>query len=223
SFDAAGTLIDVKWDPVQTVLMASQVAGIEIKDPQVAGETYSRMLQSRWGEFQTLNLQRSRKVCDEFWRQLGEDWMNRIELPVQKLPELVKAADDYIFGPKSTVFTLFPDSLEILIKLDEIKIPLVMLSNWDVSLHRTCDFLNLSHYFTKVIASLEEGVEKPDPGLFQVAQNHLKTAKVLHIGDDPMADVHGARSFGWDALLLDRSAEPTEGRISSLTQLFDYL
>jgi len=223
SFDAAGTLIDVKWDPVKTVLAAATISGIPLPDPQVAAETYGRMLQSRWGEFQQLNLQRSREVCDEFWRQLGEDWMIRLNLPLDQLPKLVQAADNYIFGPQSTVFTLYPDTIQILEQLKSRNLPIIMLSNWDVSLHRTCQLLGITPYFHKIIASLEEGVEKPDPELFQVAQNCLDTDKVLHIGDDPMADIHGARSFGWDALLIDRDEPPAPGRISALTQILDYL
>jgi HAD superfamily hydrolase (TIGR01549 family) len=223
SFDAAGTLIDVKWNPVETVLVAANRAGIQIEDIQVAGETYGRMLQTRWAHFQALNLQRSREVCDDFWKQLGSDWMTRLNLPQEQLPALVNAADDYIFGANSTVFSLFPDTLEILEKIKSKKIPIILLSNWDVSLHRTCDFLQITPYFQKIIASLEEGVEKPDPRLFQVAKDFLQTSNVLHIGDDPLADVHGARSFGWDALLLDRESTPTTGRISSLSQILDYL
>lgn len=223
SFDAAGTLIDVNWDPVTTVLAASNLVGIEIKDQQVAGETYARMLQSRWAEFQQLNLRRSRAVCDEFWRQLGEDWMFKLQLPLEKLPDLVNAADKFTFGSNSTVFNLFPDSIKTLRRIRELELPIILLSNWDVSLHRTCAMLGITEFFTKIIASLEEGVEKPDPRLFQIAENHLETNKVLHIGDDPLADVHGARSFGWDALLLDRNNEPSTGRISSLIEILDYL
>jgi putative hydrolase of the HAD superfamily len=223
SFDAAGTLIDVKWDPVKTVLTASELIGLELSDQQVAGETYARMLQSRWGHFQELNLQRSRAVCDEFWRQLGEDWMIRLDLPLNQLPSLVQAADDFIFGPNSSVFTLYSDTLQILESLHQRDIPIIIISNWDVSLHRTCDILKITPFFTKIIASLEEGIEKPDPRLFQIAQDHLGTQKVLHVGDDPLADIHGARSFGWDALHLDRHEGAEPGRINSLMGVLNYL
>lgn len=223
SFDAAGTLIDVNWRPELIAVQAAQLAGISIEDPQVAAETYGRLLQSRWGHFQELNLQRSREICDEFWRQLGEDWLTRLNLPTEHLPELVEAADTLIFGSESAVFRLFDDTLSTLDTLRETSLPLIILSNWDVSLHRTCEMLKISVYFTKIIASLEEGVEKPEPALFQVAQDHLKTNKVLHIGDDPMADVHGARKFGWDALLLDRNTPSSSGQIQSLGEVINFL
>lgn len=223
SFDAAGTLIEVNWHPERIAVQAALQVGIPIPDPQVAAETYLRLLHSRWTHFQQLNLTRNPEITDAFWRELGADWLTRLALPHDRLDDLYQAADDIIFGPQSPVFTLYPDTLLALQSLAETKLPLIILSNWDVSLHRTCAMLNLSPFFTKIIASLEEGIEKPDPALFQIAQNHLQTNKVLHIGDDPLADIKGARDFGWHALLIDRHEEPAPRRINSLTEIINHL
>lgn len=223
SFDAAGTLIEVNWHPEKIAAQAALHVGIPIPDPQVAAETYLRLLQSRWTHFQQLNLTRNPEITDAFWRELGADWLTRLALPHDRLDDLYQAADDIIFGPQSAVFTLYPDTLPALQSLAETNLPLIILSNWDVSLHRTCAMLNLSTFFTKIIASLEEGIEKPDPALFQIAQNHLQTNKVLHVGDDPLADIKGARDFGWHALLIDRDEEPAPQRINSLTEIISHL
>jgi putative hydrolase of the HAD superfamily len=223
SFDAAGTLIKVDWQPERIALQAAQIAEIQIPDPQVAAETYLRLLHSRWKHFQQLNLHRSEQICSDFWRELGHDWLTKLQIETTKLEDLYQAADNLLFGPESTVFTLYPDSLPTLQAIAERKLHLLMLSNWDVSLHRVCRILDLTPFFDHIIASLEEGVEKPDPGLFQIAQSKLPGPNVLHIGDSRDADYNGALAFGWHALLLDRD-HPAQGRqIQTLSQVLDHL
>ncbi|QYK52692.1 MAG: HAD-IA family hydrolase [Fimbriimonadaceae bacterium] len=226
SFDAAGTLIDVKWNPVAIAVEAAVKTGLTPSDPQVAEETYGRMLQSRWGHFQQLNLQRSREVCDEFWIELGRDWLKAIGHEDHPIEELAKCADNIIFGEGSSVFQLFDDSLAVLDGLKQRGIPMIILSNWDVSLHRTCEMLRITQYFHTIIASLEEGVEKPEKKLFDIAANQLglPASEILHIGDDPLADVHGARNAGFTATLIDRcspSDPPTQ--IQSLAEVLDLI
>lgn len=226
SFDAAGTLIDVKWNPVAVALEAAEKTGLTIDDQQVAGETYGRMLQSRWGHFQQLNLQRSREVCDEFWVELGRDWLAAIGNGDHSIKRLAECADEIIFGDGSTVFKLFDDSLAVLDGLQERGIPTIILSNWDVSLHRTCEMLGITHYFQTIIASLEEGVEKPEKPLFDTAASRLgiPAGEILHIGDDPLADIHGGREAGFKATLIDRNAPsnpPTQ--IQSLIEVLNLI
>lgn len=223
SFDAAGTLIDVNWNPATIAVEAAFLAGLNIPDPQGAGETYGRMLRSRWGDFQELNRQRSAEVCDAFWRELGADWLERIGQPGESLNSVSSIADQLIFGPGSKVFKLFDDTLPALESLKDQGIPMIVVSNWDVSLHRVCTLLGLTPYFETIVASLEEGVEKPEPGLFQVAQERIGVSQVLHVGDDPLADVHGARQFGWDAVLIDRSSPSGPGQIQSLVEVAEHL
>lgn len=223
SFDAAGTLIDVAWDPASIAVESALLAGLDLPDRQGAGETYGRMLHSRWGTFQELNRQRSSELCDGFWRELGVDWLARIGQPAEAIGKVSAIADRLIFGPESKVFRLFPDTLGCLEEIRGLGVPVILLSNWDVSLHRVCGMLGLTDFFDHVIASLEEGIEKPDPGLFQIAQDRVGVSAILHIGDDPLADIHGARSFGWDALLLDRGNPSARGQIQSLSEVAGHL
>lgn len=221
SFDCAGTLIDVKWNPVSIAVGAAKKAGYDIDD-QVAGETYHRMLSSRWKHFEELNTKRSALVTDQFWVELGKDWLVAINQPLDNLEQLVHFANDACFGEGQQIFRLYDDSLSILDYLKEKEIPIIALSNWDISLHQVVRILGIEEYFVAVIASLVEGVEKPDPALFEVGRKQLniKTSNILHVGDDPIADVQGARNFGMQALLLDRSVEEESGSvISSLNSL----
>ncbi|MBC8065550.1 MAG: HAD-IA family hydrolase, partial [Chlorobia bacterium] len=58
-----------------------------------------------------------------------------------------------------------------------------------------------------VVASLEYGVEKPDPRLFHVVLDHFEVdpSDVLHVGDNPLDDLEGAQGVGMRGVLIDRS------------------
>jgi putative hydrolase of the HAD superfamily len=97
---------------------------------------------------------------------------------------------------------------------------LIVISNWDITLRRVLRAVGIEDYFEFVFASLEEGVEKPEPGLFEIARAALgvSPAEVLHVGDDPVDDLGGAEAFGMRALLLDRTGR-VPGSITSLLEL----
>ncbi|MBL1223448.1 HAD family hydrolase [Chryseobacterium sp. L7] len=65
----------------------------------------------------------------------------------------------------------------------------------------------LDQYIDFHIYSDEINISKPNPLIFQEVKNHLKDQelpmhRVLHIGDNPIADYKGARDFGFNAHLL---------------------
>lgn len=221
SLDCAGTIIDVNWNPAKIAVDAAIQAGYEL-DQQVAHETYQRMLHSSWSHFQQLNLQRSREVCDEYWKDLAARWLQALNLKDDNFDLLIQKADDACFGPDQKVFTLYPDVIPNLERLKNQGFKLVALSNWDVSLHRVLEMLKISHFFDQTVASLEEGFEKPDPRIFEHVTSFLDlpSDQILHVGDDPIADVQGALQAGFKAQLIDRSPHSTnKAAITSLSQI----
>ncbi|MFW5829852.1 MAG: HAD family hydrolase [Planctomycetota bacterium] len=56
----------------------------------------------------------------------------------------------------------------------------------------------LVEYFDSVVIAEEVGVRKPDPQIFQVALNRIGStaAETLFVGDNPLADIQGARAAG---------------------------
>ena len=64
-----------------------------------------------------------------------------------------------------------------------------------------------------VVHSSRAGSAKPDPGIFSAALARLDVApgEALHVGDEPVEDVLGARSAGLRAVLIDRA-----GRVPAL-------
>lgn len=106
---------------------------------------------------------------------------------------------------------------------------LVVVSNWDVSLHGVLRETGLAERVDAVLTSAEEGVAKPDPELFARAlarAGGIPAADALHVGDSLEMDVAGARAAGIAAvLLLRRSHDHAPARpagvpvITSLAEL----
>lgn len=226
TFDCAGTLIDVDWQPAVFATDCVERLGIPV-DRAVAESTYSRLLQTRWRHYQQLNLTHDEDVCDRFWRELTRDWMAQSGIETRWEDAIWNEAWDGLYGPESRVFKLFDDSLDALQAIRVTGIKVAALSNWDYSLHRVVKLLKIDSMFDVVVASLEEGVEKPEPMIFKIALERLEAdpSETLHVGDSPLDDVQGARNAGMKAILLDRREQrpPSKTVISDLRQLTEVL
>ena len=66
--------------------------------------------------------------------------------------------------------------------------------------------LGLAGYFTEIISSEQAGVTKPDKRLFEYALKRLgvSAGESMMIGDNPSADIRGARSVGMRTAWLHR-------------------
>jgi putative hydrolase of the HAD superfamily len=92
--------------------------------------------------------------------------------------------------------------------------------------------IGLGHYFERSLPAREAGTMKPDPRIFRILLESagLTGEDVVHVGDDPDADVEGARAAGVLPVWLNRegapwpleSAEP-EITIATLDHLPDVL
>lgn len=221
TFDAAGTLVDVAWDPARLAVSHAGRLGIEVES--VAGiDRYRSILARRWPEFREINLSRCQEEADRFWVATAAEWLTALgEDPAHAEP-LTKSVMQEIFAPGSPAFRLFPDTMPALEALQAAGWRMAILSNWDLSLHRVVELLGLAPYFEVVVASLEEGVEKPDPEIFRLtlARMGVRPAEAIHIGDDPIDDIQGARSFGMRAIRIDRTLDRSEGwAVARLTDL----
>ena len=82
-----------------------------------------------------------------------------------------------------------------------------MIANWDVSLHDVLARFGLAERFGAIVTAAAVGIGKPDGAPFRAALEQLgvEAERAVHVGDDPVTDVAGARAAGLSALLLDRS------------------
>jgi len=94
---------------------------------------------------------------------------------------------------------------------------LVVVSNWDVSLHERLAETGLAELVDGAVASAEAGVAKPDPAIFARGLELAGAGpeEALHVGDSLVEDGEGARAAGIRAVIIGRD-------ISSLAQLRSY-
>jgi len=221
TFDCAQTLIAVDWRPAILAVESAASAGIEFDQTSAAVE-YDNLLRKRWHDFRELNLSRDESLADAFWLQLTADWAATCGFSPVKVCEIIRIANDSLYGAESTVFSMYSDVIECLTTLKSAGIRLAVVSNWDISLHKTLRAFGIYDFFETVTASMEEGVEKPDPKIFEITLDRMQISpeKVVHVGDNPIDDLRGAKSAGIKGYIIDRE-NPSEGNlyISSLSEL----
>ncbi|MBA2262878.1 MAG: HAD-IA family hydrolase [Solirubrobacterales bacterium] len=105
-------------------------------------------------------------------------------------------------------FTPYPEVPGVLRALRAAGHPLIVVSNWDVSLHGVLADTGLAALVDGVLTSAQERVAKPDPELFAraLALAEREAGGALHVGDSVEHDVAGARAAGIAAVLVDRDA-----------------
>jgi putative hydrolase of the HAD superfamily len=97
------------------------------------------------------------------------------------------------------------DVVPALGRLRGLGLKLVVISNANGTLHAMFDRLGLTRHLDVAFDSFQEGVEKPDPRLFQIALERVgaRADTTIHMGDLYHVDVVGARNAGLRAVLLD--------------------
>jgi len=84
----------------------------------------------------------------------------------------------------------------------------VVVSNWDISLHGLLAELGLAPLLRGAVTSAEVGARKPDPRIFRRAlelAGGVAPAQAVHVGDQPEEDVVGARAAGIEPVLIARA------------------
>ncbi len=195
--DALGTLLDL--EPPGPHLVASLAArGVAVEPgdadrAMVAEMTYYRAHCDGAGT--RAELERLRDRCAEIVaRELAPD------VGALALAD-VRAAMLEAFR-----FPAYPEVPEVLGRLRAAGARLVVVSNWDVSLHEALDAAGLTPLLDGAVTSAEAGSAKPDPALLRHALaigDPVQDGRVLMVGDTP-PDVLAARAAGVAAVLVDR-------------------
>lgn len=124
------------------------------------------------------------------------------------------------------VWRVDPALRPLLMRLRGRGLKLGLISNWDLRLRPLLRALRLESWFDVIVVSAEIGFAKPSPSIFLHAADALgvRPDQILHVGDEPVADVAAARRAGFHAVLLGPSAQPsTPDAVRSLRQLEPWL
>jgi putative hydrolase of the HAD superfamily len=123
--------------------------------------------------------------------------------------------------------TLYSDTAAALLRMSGTR-PLAALTNGNADVRR----IDVGQHFQFAISAREHGAAKPDASIFHAAceRLNLPPAAVLHVGDDPHMDVHGAARAGMRSCWINRTAAiwpsalpPPDIEVKDLHQLADWL
>lgn len=123
-------------------------------------------------------------LADEF--SLADDW--------------IKPAFDVFYEARQRV-TLFEDVRPVLDELVQTY-QLISLTNGNASTTKT----GVDHWFDFSLNSATVGKLKSEPDIYRQAQRqaNINAQQMVHIGDDPLHDVVGAKAAGSKAIWLNR-------------------
>jgi len=105
-------------------------------------------------------------------------------------------------------FAPYADAEPALRSLRDAGCALVVVSNWDFSLHERLEEAGLAPLVDAVVASADLGAAKPERAIFEraLALAGVGPDRAWHVGDGLREDVDGARAAGIRAVLLARGA-----------------
>jgi len=198
--DALGTLLDLK-PPGPHLVTALAARGVTVRPDDAnramaAEMTYYRAHCDGAGTRAALEDLRDRCAAI-VRRELGEDVLGGLAATE------VRAAMLEAFR-----FPAYPEVPGVLAALRAAGARLVVVSNWDVSLHEALEVAGIAAFLDGAVTSAETGVAKPDPALLRHALasgDPVPPDRVLMVGDTP-PDVLAARAAGVAAVLVDRHA-----------------
>lgn len=211
-FDAMGTLIELR--PPAPALRSELAArfGVEVREADAARAIAAEISYYR----AHLDEGRDRASLRELRRRCAE--VIRTALPALAdvdggaLTEALLA---------SLRFRAFDDVPGALIALRRQGQRLVVVSNWDVSLHDVLDRLGLAPRLDGVLTSAEVGARKPAPEIFRHALSlaGVDGSAAIHVGDSVKEDVAGALAAGIEPVLLRRNGRADAAGIRVITSL----
>jgi putative hydrolase of the HAD superfamily len=121
----------------------------------------------------------------------------------------------------SLQFSVFDDVRPALAAARRSGRRLVVVSNWDVSLHGVLARLGVDALVDGILTSAEFGERKPAPSIFKRALDiaGVPAPEAVHVGDSLEEDVAGARAAGIEAVLLVRAGSPVPRGVRVISSL----
>lgn len=112
---------------------------------------------------------------------------------------------------------LFPGVAETLQRLTDAGLYVGIIANTHVPgwvMDRNFRGVELLQYFAHRVYSGDEGVEKPDPQIFRIAEERAQMGgrRLIYMGDRVDKDIAGAQAAGWDSILFRSVLSTSDGQ-----------
>jgi HAD superfamily hydrolase (TIGR01549 family) len=217
--DAGGVLVFPNWDRVAAALVKHGV-DVDARTLALAEPKAKRRLDFEPNILATNDAQRGWQYFNLILLEAG--------LPLSAATDAA-LAELHAYHSEENLWELVPPDVDpALARLRALGLKLVVVSNANGRLRRLFERVGLADRVDVLLDSFEEGVEKPDPRLFEIALERSggRRETTMHVGDLYHVDVIGARSAGLSAVLLD-AAQLYEDvdclRVHTVSELCDRL
>lgn len=221
SFDAAGTLFEVREPVGETYARIAAVHHIEVCAEQLAQAfraVYPAMPPLAFGGVDG-ELDRHERA---WWRELLRRAFGAAA-GARGFDSFFDEVYEHFAG--AAAWRVYPEVATVLQALGRLGVPCVVTSNFDTRLLRVLAGLQLAGYFEAVICSSTAGAAKPERAIFECAAAALSlaTTHIIHAGDDARADRQGALGAGMRAMLVHRGAPQAmpDGAVPTLLPLLE--
>jgi putative hydrolase of the HAD superfamily len=158
-----------------------------------------------------------------YWSQYLHEFTRRLGVPESEAGELTKLLIES-FQDIQLWSRVMPDTPEFLERLLAQGYLVGVISNSTGTLEAQLVRLGLARYFRVILDSAIVGIQKPHPGIFELALQRVgaQGSEAVFVGDTYATDVGGAQLAGLTGVLFDSvGAYPDAAcpRISSLPEL----
>lgn len=155
-------------------------------------------------------------------RQVLELGLRQAGYSDAQIPPLVDAAFDVFLDARQQI-SFFEHAVSMLDALRDQGYRMGALSNGNADIHRT----GLAGHFDFQFNADGVGTEKPHPLMFEkmLAHTGLAANQVIHIGDNPVADIQGAHNAGVWSIWVNlqgiewSGGEPAHQQVQCLSQI----
>jgi putative hydrolase of the HAD superfamily len=182
----------------------------------ITSPRFNELLRSSSAELWSTSPERSRALWDAVYRM----FLDEVGL---------RTGQDRLIAALYTRFTdlasyrLHPDALPTLERLHTTSLTLGLISNFEEWLEQLLQELEVRHFFDVTVISGVEGVEKPDPRIFEVALERAgaRADRSVYVGDNPEFDIEAAQQVGMIPVLIDRRGRYEHSEAVRVTSLED--
>jgi 2-haloalkanoic acid dehalogenase type II len=212
-------LDDTLWDVVPVIMRAEHAM------TRFLAERYPRVLELHTME--SMRDLRARMALEHPTMRHDFTWLRMQALLVHAreadYPDSMAREAFEVFYRARNEVALYADVLPALTRLS-CSYRLFAISNGNADLGA----IGLNGYFERSLAARDAGMLKPDPRIFTMLLGaaRVPAAEALHVGDDPRADVEGARRAGIRPVWVNRHGAEWPGdlpqpvhAVGSLTEL----
>ena len=151
---------------------------------------------------------------NEFYNEFAVDENDRKKINGEYKYRITKCND----------YVLYDDTEYVLRKCLDLGYKNFLLSNNYPELPDMLNDLRIKKYFTELFVSANVGYEKPRAELFAHAKAHAKCTSGIMVGDNPVADLDGAKSAGLKAVFVHKNCQSNaDYTFSTLKEILDIL